>query len=75
MPKAKQIELLNYVAATGSNRKLQVTLNGVSRVKCNKMYNRFNVSLKDGQMCAGGEEGFDSCRGIALYFDCFVDDQ
>ncbi|XP_031619775.1 serine protease easter-like [Contarinia nasturtii] len=50
-------------SATDSNRKMQVTLKGISNEKCDKMYKRFNVSMKDGQFCAGGEEGFDSCRG------------
>lgn len=42
---------------------MQVTLKSVSPEKCNKMYEPFGVSLKAGQMCAGGEEGFDSCKG------------
>lgn len=49
--------------ATTSNRKMQVELKGVSSEQCNKMYRRFNISINMGQMCAGGEEGFDSCRG------------
>lgn len=50
-------------AAKGSDRKMQVTLKGVSRERCEKMYKGLNFSFKRGQMCAGGEEGFDSCRG------------
>lgn len=42
---------------------MQVSLQGVSQARCKKMYNRFGVSLGVGQMCAGGQEGFDSCRG------------
>lgn len=42
---------------------MQVTLKGVSKKNCDRMYGRFNVSMKSGQLCAGGEEGFDSCRG------------
>lgn len=50
-------------AATTSNLKMQVSLKGVSQTRCNEMYKSFAVSLKSSQMCAGGEEGFDSCRG------------
>lgn len=42
---------------------MRVELNGISQEQCNRMYRRFNVKLKNGQLCAGGEEGFDSCRG------------
>lgn len=42
---------------------MQVTLKGVSKKDCDKMYRFFNVSFKSGQLCAGGEEGYDSCRG------------
>ncbi|XP_055323303.1 serine protease easter-like [Sitodiplosis mosellana] len=49
--------------AKSSNKKMQVTLNGVSKQRCDQMYKRFNVSINEGQMCAGGEEGYDSCRG------------
>lgn len=42
---------------------MQVTLKSVSQERCNEMYKLFGVSLKATQMCAGGEEGFDSCKG------------
>lgn len=42
---------------------MQVTLKGVSKERCDQMYERFNVTIDEGQMCAGGEEGYDSCRG------------
>lgn len=52
---------------------MQVTLRGVSEEKCNKMYEQFGVTLKSGQMCAGGEEGFDSCKGkISNEFEIFL---
>lgn len=42
---------------------MQVSLQGVSQERCKRMYKPFGVKLNEGQMCAGGEEGFDSCRG------------
>lgn len=51
------------ISAKSSDRKMQVTLKGVSKKDCDKMYRFFNVSFKSGQLCAGGEEGYDSCRG------------
>lgn len=61
----RNIFLIFFVcfAATTSNTKMQVSLKGVSQTRCNEMYKSFGVSLKSSQMCAGGEEGFDSCRG------------
>lgn len=60
-------------AATASNVKMQVSLQGVSQEKCKRMYKPFGLTLNVGQMCAGGEEGFDSCRGtfsaIAISFN------
>lgn len=52
---------------------MQVSLRGVSQARCNRMYKSFGVSLKTGQMCAGGEEGYDSCRGkIKAVSTCFT---
>lgn len=57
-------ELIFFViSAQASGKKMQVTLKGVPQKKCDKMYKRFNVSINEKQLCAGGEEGFDSCRG------------
>lgn len=46
-----------------SNIKLKVDLDGVTKASCNTMYNKQNVQINDDQICAGGEEGKDSCRG------------
>lgn len=54
---------MDTILATTSHKKMQVTLNGVSQEKCKKMYEPFNVAINSGQLCAGGEEGFDSCGG------------
>jgi secreted trypsin-like serine protease len=48
---------------TRSNIKLkvQVPVNDLS--DCNSTYKAVYISLADGQLCAGGELGQDSCRG------------
>lgn len=38
-------------------------LKSVSQERCNQMYKPFGVSLWPSQVCAGGEEGLDSCKG------------
>lgn len=52
---------------------MQVTLKGVSRERCNRMYKRFKISIQSSQLCAGGEEGYDSCGGDSgsplMYYD------
>lgn len=49
--------------ASFSNFKLKVGVDGVSNQQCNQAYSRHSVNLGSGQLCAGGEKGFDSCRG------------
>lgn len=56
--------LFFFFPAVGSKIKLQVTLKGISNVQCNHKYRRHNLTFKENQMCAGGEKGSDSCRGI-----------
>lgn len=46
-----------------SNKKLKVDVKGVSPSQCDATYSRYNVFLGSGQLCAGGQKGFDSCRG------------
>ncbi|XP_055691133.1 uncharacterized protein LOC129794355 [Lutzomyia longipalpis] len=50
-------------SVSASNVKLKVRVNGVSQESCNAIYNRQNVIIGEGQLCAGGEKGRDSCRG------------
>lgn len=38
-------------------------MNGVSLASCNQVYRRQSVTLGAGQLCAGGQKGFDSCKG------------
>lgn len=55
---------------TGSNSdiKLKVVLPGVSLDYCNSVFRQEGVTVGDTQICAGGEAGKDSCRGIY----CFI---
>lgn len=46
-----------------SNVKLKVQVTGVNLGQCNNVYSRQGVSLGQSQICAGGQQGFDSCRG------------
>lgn len=48
---------------TNSQKMLKLDLSGVRRQACAEVYQRQNVNLGAGQMCAGGERGKDSCRG------------
>ncbi|XP_059611758.1 serine protease easter-like [Phlebotomus argentipes] len=50
-------------SVSASNVKLKVRVNGVSQDSCNSIYSRQNVVIGQGQLCAGGEKGKDSCRG------------
>lgn len=43
--------------------KQSVVLNGVSVERCNRAYRRYNLTLSNRHLCAGGKEGFDTCRG------------
>jgi len=46
-----------------SNFKLKVSVPGVSKEKCNTKYSQYRLTLGAGQLCAGGINGSDSCRG------------
>ena len=46
-----------------SEIKLKVTLPLVEKAKCMNRYSSAGVNLGEGQICAGGEAGRDSCRG------------
>lgn len=49
--------------ASASNIKLKLEVPVKSKVDCNSVYNAAHVNLGEGQICAGGELGKDSCRG------------
>jgi transmembrane serine protease 9 len=46
-----------------SNVKLQVWLPVVSNEDCGSIYRAKKISIGDGQLCAGGVEGKDTCVG------------
>lgn len=50
-------------SAGHSDVKLKVKVTGTSLSHCAAIYRKQNVHLENSQVCAGGEEGFDSCRG------------
>ena len=49
--------------ALTSNIKLKVSLDIVDNEKCNQVFRVEGRRLYDGQLCAGGKKGIDSCRG------------
>lgn len=53
--------------SSSSNIKLKVELNGVPLEQCNRVYRAQNVVLSQKQLCAGGQLGKDSCRGMHSY--------
>lgn len=45
---------------------MKVVLPGVTLDYCNNVFRQQGVSIGDTQICAGGEEGKDSCKGITV---------
>lgn len=58
--------------ASSSNIKLKVELLGVPLEQCNRVYRAQNVVLSQKQLCAGGQPGKDSCRGMLLHANSFI---
>lgn len=50
-------------SAVSSNIKLKVSLDIVDNDKCNQIFRVEGRRLFEGQLCAGGKKGIDSCRG------------
>jgi secreted trypsin-like serine protease len=50
-------------SALSSNFKLKVSLDIVENEKCNQVFRAEGRRLFEGQLCAGGKKGIDSCRG------------
>ncbi|XP_031616424.1 serine protease easter-like [Contarinia nasturtii] len=46
-----------------SDVKMKIEINGVPNTHCNNMYRARLITLTTKQLCAGGEEGKDSCNG------------
>lgn len=55
--------------SSSSNIKLKVELSGVPLEQCNGVYRAQNVVLSQKQLCAGGQPGKDSCRGMVINTD------
>jgi len=50
-------------SASESNIKLKLEVPVNTPDVCHRTYSQANVQLSDGQLCAGGQKGRDSCRG------------
>jgi len=46
-----------------ATKKLKVDIDAYTNAKCQQVYQRSNNLIVDGQICAGGEAGRDSCNG------------
>lgn len=57
----KKIDL--YFKGTFSDIKLELEVSGFNLNTCNNTYNVLGVELSSNQLCAGGTEGKDSCKG------------
>lgn len=55
--------VLFQLAGSRSDVKLQLKVNGFNLNQCNNVYKRLSHSLTTKHLCAGGEEGRDSCSG------------
>ncbi|XP_075147894.1 serine protease ea-like [Haematobia irritans] len=49
--------------ASVSELKLKASVSGHTRDECSAVYMQQNINLEESQICAGGQEGIDSCRG------------
>lgn len=50
-------------AASKSEIKLYVDVNGTTNEQCGRVYAQLNVRILNTQLCAGGKRGEDSCNG------------
>lgn len=63
---------MKTILASSSNVKLKVSMNGVSLKQCNQMYRKYRLTLTSNQICAGGVEGVDSCKGKKLNISAHI---
>lgn len=56
-------EFDNCFSASRSEVKLKLEVNGFNLEQCAGVYRRASISLGTNILCAGGEEGKDSCSG------------
>lgn len=60
-----------FFTASRSDKKLQLQINGVNLDRCDEIYQRhLGLKLSRNQLCAGGEEGKDSCSGDSGKYSC-----
>lgn len=53
----------SYFTASRSEVKLKLEVNGFNLNQCSNVYRRASITLGTNVLCAGGEEGKDSCSG------------
>lgn len=61
----------HWFAASRSEVKLKLEMDGFNLNRCSSVYNLAGVSLNQKQLCAGGEQGKDSCSGDSGKNDSF----
>lgn len=54
---------MSSIAASRSDVKLKLEVNGFNLNRCNNVYKVVSLSLTTKHLCAGGEEDRDSCSG------------
>lgn len=54
-------EIVKWFLALSSNRLLKASIHYANITRCQQAYNSINV--RDDQICAGGDNGIDSCSG------------
>lgn len=55
-----------YSTASQSQVKLKVQVSGFNLEQCTDIYQRSAINLSARVLCAGGEDGKDSCRGMQM---------
>lgn len=57
-------------AASQSDVKLKVEVRGFNLEQCTNIYQKGKITLSSKVLCAGGENGRDSCRGDSGQYHC-----
>lgn len=47
---------------------MKVSIKVVPQLKCSRLYDPFSIKITSNHLCAGGQLGFDSCKGRAKYY-------
>lgn len=59
----KSSSIFPHAVASRSDIKLKLEVNGFNLNRCGQVYRAAGITLNPKQLCAGGEEGKDSCNG------------